>query len=168
MEDICEWARVLIASAIGGLFPLLGVVLTVKSERKRIVFQSLYADKQILYSKIVERLMQIKEILFSTSSRRKSCYEEELPDYLKELKTHLIKLELIAPKEIITYTRLFIKSIDERTSPIVLGFSEEERTEQRKKHRNELQTLDENLKMQCEKLAELLRKDLGASNKVGL
>jgi len=35
MEDICEWARVLIASAIGGLFPLLGVVLTVKSERKR-------------------------------------------------------------------------------------------------------------------------------------
>jgi len=50
----------------------------------------------------------------------------------------------------------------------VLGFSEEERTEQRKKRRNELQTLDENLKMQCEKLAELLRKDLGASNKVGL
>jgi len=168
MVDICEWARVLIASAIGGLFPLLGVVFTVKSERKRIVFQSLYADKQMLYSEIVEKLMQIKEIVFSTSSGRKSRYEEELPHCLKELKTNLIKLELIAPRAIINYTRLFIRSIDERTCPTVLGFSEEERIEQRKKHRNELQTLDENLKMQCEKLAELLRKDLGASNKVGL
>ena len=163
----CEWFKIIIASLIGGLFPLLGVVFTVRSERKRIIFQSLYASKQILYSEIIEKLMKIRDSVFSPrgSAPSRSEKEELFASHMGELKTHLIKLELIAPREIIECTRFFIRSIEELTTPTVLGFSEEERIEQKKEHRKKADALLENIKKQCEKLAELLRRDLGVSKK---
>lgn len=166
--EFCEWFKIIIASLIGGLFPLLGIVFTVRSERKRIIFQSLYANKQILYSEIIEKLMKIRDRVFLPKGSATPQSEKELFTFhMGELKTHLIKLELIAPREIIEYTRLFIRSIEQLTTPIVFGFSEEERIEQEKENRKKADALRENIKMQCEKLAELLRKDLGVSNKMG-
>jgi len=95
-----------------------------------------------------------------------------------KIKTHLVKLELIAPKDIIKHTNFLIESIEDRITPLVtiVGFEGEVLAKGRdprnpvsitndpRKH-YELDALDENLKMQCEKLAELFRKDLGVSKK---
>ncbi len=162
----CEWFKIIIASLIGGLFPLLGVVFTVRSERKRIIFQSLYASKQILYSEIIEKLMKIRDSIFSpwVIAPSRSEREKLFTSHMGELRTHLIKLELIAPREIIECTRFFIRSIEELTTPIVVfpGESIEEK-EERGKERDALREI---IKKQCEKLAELLRKDLGVSKKM--
>jgi len=160
-----EWLKTIIASLIGGLFPLLGIVFTVKSERKRIIFQSLYADKQILYSKIIEELMKIRDATSISHSQAQNYKRKYFTSSRDQIKTHLVKLELIAPKDIIKHTNFLIESINNRITPLATAVFEGEELGKGRDTRNPLSITDENLKTQCEKLAELLRKDLGVSKK---
>jgi hypothetical protein len=77
----------------------------------------------------------------------------------------LVKLELIAPKDIIKHTNFLIESINNRITPLATVVFEGEELGKGRDTRNPLSITDENLKTQCEKLAELLRKDLGVSKK---
>jgi len=56
----------LIGYAIGGGVSIVVFLFTFRHERKRTIFQCLYAGKQALYSELIEELLELTKNRFST------------------------------------------------------------------------------------------------------
>jgi len=178
-----DWVKVIITPVISGLLTVFGIFLTLKHERKRIIFQSLYADKQALYMEIIKELMIIKTVASGSNSGSANYKGNSFAPCGEQLETYLIRLELFAPADIIKHIKSFLDTLNARIIPLISIETFEENNGKKEKlliphpewpklvrdPRNpaELDSLDEDIKQQCEKIIDLLRKDLGISNKLG-
>ncbi|HRV03325.1 MAG TPA: hypothetical protein P5539_16630, partial [Mesotoga sp.] len=105
MGDISEWLKTTLTSAISagivGLVSIVVFLITFRHERKRTIFQCLYAGKRELYSMIMEELYIINEIASKNEDRRLMIKNNYYLKPLKEQKKYLVNLKLIAPTDVI-------------------------------------------------------------------
>jgi len=178
-----DWLKAIIAPVISGLVTVLGIFLALKYERKRIIFQSLYANKQVLYLEIIKELVTIKTVASGSNCGSANYKGNSFAPSGEQLETYLTRLELVAPADIIKHIKLFLDTLRARIIPLISVDTFEENNSKKKKELiphpewfklvrdprkpTDLDSLDEDIKQQCEKIIDLLRKDIGIFNKIG-
>jgi len=170
----------LIGYVIGGGVSIVVFLFTFRHERKRTIFQCLYAGKQALYSEFIEELLELKKIASQTIESiehikqrnmnddglvlpGKNKLERKKDSFLKsvdKLEKYLVRLKLIAPSDIIKKAEILIRSVNEQIEQMLRS----------KKDRDIplLEKLDRDIIDSCHELAHLLRKDLGALDEIGI
>jgi len=170
----------LIGNVIGGGITIVVFLFTFRHERKRTIFQCLYAGKQALYSEFIEELLEIKkiasqpiELIESTKSKNINNKDTILPGITKleqkkrfflksadKLEKYLVRLKLIAPSEIIEKAEMLIRSVNEQIEQMLRSKTDRDIPL--------LEKLDRDIIDSCHELAHLLRKDLGALDEIGI
>jgi len=180
MGDISEWLKTTITSAISAVIVALVSIsvylITFRHERKKTIYQCLYAGKLELYSKLMEELKGIHEIASKSQNRRLLSRNNDFVTPLKVQEKYLVNLKLLAPTDVINRAEMVIRSIKDRIEPL-LGKSDIDRDvlprittigSQDSRELSELERLDREIMDNCNELAHLLRKDPGALHEIGL
>lgn len=166
----------LIGYVIGGGVSIVVFLFTFRHERKRTIFQCLYAGKVELYSKLMEELEGINETASKSKNRGLLSRNNDFVKPLIVLEKYLVNLKLLAPTDVINKAEMVIRSMKDRIEPL-REKSEIDRDihprmtaigSQDSRELSELERLDKEIMDNCNKLAHLLRKDLGALDKIGL